>query len=89
MTQPIIAALVMPPCPSPCPDHRLLELLFGGSQRTFLDFDWQVAGEAVEELRRHGGQQRFLQRDIITAFKGAVAGVRRLYLLQDLSEQGG
>jgi len=36
-----------------------LELLFGGSQRTFLHFDWQVAGKAVEELRRYGGSNGF------------------------------
>jgi hypothetical protein len=32
---------------------------------------------------------RAFERDTITAFKGAVAGLRRLYLLQDLSEQCG
>jgi len=50
---------------------------------------WQIAGEAVEGAASLWRQQRFLQSDTITAFKGAVAGVRRLYLLQDLSEQCG
>ena len=69
---------------------RALRRVHIGPKKLKLDEEtrWQIAGEAVEEVRRYGGSNGFFN-DTITAFKGAVAGVQRLYLLQDLSEQCG